>query len=156
MQKSALDLPGLEARAVARRAVVWDKVHDALAGRSIPDPATLQKRWADHKTLFGKPVQWVDKFHADPGVMAVVRAVPDLWAPWHMASLGAPREDVLELARRRAFLPGAIIIDGTWHEFPGFFYDEDPAETARWEARFKSLLAAASDESWLTIIDYHR
>lgn len=146
-QKRHLDTAALQPRAVAREADVYDRVQIALTGLRLPDLAQLQQRHLGR--------DWVPRWHADPAVDAV-RSVTGSFSPESILSYNDLRDVALAKARRCAFLTWAIVQGAQWYDSGLWDRDEDPARTEEWASLSERLIAEASDDAWLTIVDCHR
>lgn len=145
-QKRDLDIPALQARAVAHEADFYDRVQIALTGLRLPDLAQLQQRYGERG--------WVPHWHADPAVKAV-RSVTGMLSPESILSYNDPRDVALAKARRHALLTSAIVQGGQWYDADLFDWYEDPARTEEWASLSERLIANAAPDDWLTVVDCH-
>lgn len=138
LKKKEIDFEAMVEDAALKANTLYDRFEASMTRHGFD----LSKRWkprTEYKNWFK---------YTNQSVLKAIRA--DLNDVWDHDQFLTPRDEYVAIARSFAATPKAIVIDGTWYE-----RDDLSMSQAEWVNKVQELLAAVSDEEFITVVDCH-
>lgn len=146
-----LDIDGMEENPDVNQIALYDKFHEVLAGREVPDwNKLLETREAE-----GKDVHEIrEEFWNHP----VMKDITGHRLSWGWERYLVTRDEYIQHTRVSSWLPFAYLKDGEWFErgqmgWFGQAVNEEPY--MEWYDKVRTMLASLPPGTKLTVVDCH-
>jgi len=147
--KRDIDFEGMRADHIVERSIVYDKFHNILKGREIPN-------WNKILEECNQKLDEARKIYNNNPVIIDIQK-EGFWL-MNIEYFCVPKEKFIENESKNAISTYAVVYNGEWYEkgeMGWWGISTNEKEPDKWNVEFNKLLDSVPDDTLLTLVDCH-